>query len=172
MTKTILSSLLLFCFFSFSPALFSQKVLQIEKYGKAKTEKIFIGQPLTFQIQELGEPVWYTAVVEDLFVKDSVVLLGPRYIHIKNIEALKYDRGWTKVANRSLLTFGLSWSGFAFIGTLTDNDPNTSYRWSDAAVTGTSVLLALAIPKVFGTRKIKLGKRRRLRMLNLNPVDR
>ncbi len=171
MKKMLLFTLLFFCFLGCHSSLFSQKVLQIERYGKAKTEKIFIGEPLTFQIKELGEPVWYTAVVEDLFVEDSVLLLGPRYIHLKNIEALKYERGWPTLANRTLLTFGLSWSGFAFIGTLTDNDSSTNYRWSDAAVTGTSILLAIALPKLFGTRKVKLGKRKRLRMLNLNPVD-
>ena len=169
MKKEFYLFVILCCSFSYS-SLFAQKVLQIERFGKAKTEKIFIGQAVTFQLKEQGEPTWYTAVVEDLFVEDSVVLLGPRYIHIKNIDALKYDRGWTKVANRSLLTFGLSWSGFAFVGTLTDNNPDTNYRWSDAAVTGTSLLIALALPKLFGTKKIKFGKRKRLRMLNLNPV--
>lgn len=170
MKKQLLFLFLILCSMGYSPSLFSQKVLQIEKYGKAKTQKIFIGETLTFQLEELGEPVWYTAVLEDLLVEDSIVLLGPRYLNIKNIQALKYERGWPTLANRTLLTFGLSWSGFAFIGTLTDNDPNTNYRWSDAAVTGTSVLLALSLPKLFGTQKIKIGKRRRLRMLNLNPV--
>ena len=85
MVKTIISSLVILFFISFSSTLYAQKVLQIEKSGKAKTEKIFIGETLTFQLKEQEEPFWYTAVVEDLFVEDSVVLLGPRYIHIKNI---------------------------------------------------------------------------------------
>ncbi len=147
----------------------AQKVLQIETSGKAQTTKLFIGQTLTFQIHDLDYPDWQTAVIEDLLVEDSLVLFGPRYIHIKNIKAFKFDRGWTQAANKSLLTFGAGWSGFAFVGTLTDGNPDTNYRWSDALVSGTSILLATAIPAFFGTKKIKFGKRKRLRLLDLRP---
>ena len=170
MKNRLLFPLIILCSLSYS-SIFSQKVLQIEKFGKAKTAKIFIGEPVTFQLKELEEPVWYTAVLEDLWVEDSILLLGPRYIHLNKIQALKYERGWPTVANRSLLTFGLSWSGLAFVGTITDNNPDTNYRWSDAAVTGTSILMALALPKLFGTKIVKIGKRKRLRMLNLNPTN-
>ncbi len=170
MIKTYYSTffIALFLFSSLS----AQKVLQVERSGKAKTEKFYIGQPLTFQLKkQVDKDEWFTAVIEDLLVEDSVIVLGPRYLHIRNLKAFKFERNWPQVANKTMLTFGVSWSGFALVGTLTDNNPDTNYRWSDAVVSGTAILVGTALPALFKTRKIKFGKRKRLRMLNLTPVN-
>ncbi|MEO1653405.1 MAG: hypothetical protein AAFU64_07670, partial [Bacteroidota bacterium] len=87
---------------------------------------------------------------------------------INNISALKYERGWPSFAQTTIGSFGLAWSGFALVGTLTDGDPDSNYRWSDAMVTGTSLLIALTLPKLFGTKKVKFGKRKRLRKIDLS----
>ncbi len=169
MIKTYYSAFFILLFFVSS--LSAQKVLQIERSGKAKTDKFYVGQQLTFQLKSKDyEDEWLNAVIEDLLVEDSVLLLGPRYVHIRSLKAFKFERRWPQVANKTLLTFGAGWSGLAFVGTLTDNNPDTSYRWSDAVVSGTSILIGTALPALFRTKKIKFNKRKRLRMLDLTPV--
>lgn len=148
----------------------SRKVLQIETYGKAATQKIYIGDRLTYQLRDAREYGWYSGIIEDFLVEDSLIVFKDRFININNIYALKYKRGWPKAASTSLTTFGLGWSALALVGTATDGDPDTSYQWSDAIVTGSSIGLGLAIQKLFEVKQIKFKKRKRLRLLDLTVV--
>lgn len=143
----------------------AQKVLQIERYGSPRTTKLYIGDELTFKVY--GDDMWRTRYLEDLIIDRNVVVLDDRYINMKDIEALKYQRGWTKPIQVSLYTFGTAWSVFALIGTLTDGNPDTRYRASDAIVSGVSLSMGWSIQQLFGTNIIRFGKRRRLRMLDL-----
>ncbi|HMQ47988.1 MAG TPA: hypothetical protein PKA00_11390 [Saprospiraceae bacterium] len=146
-------------------AMNGQKVLQIETYGKAKTEKIYIGTPITFRLQ--GTEEWQTAYIEDLRLEDSLVVLPYRYVKLHEIDAFRYNRPWTKPVSTGLLLFGASWSGFAAIGFYTDGDPATSYRPADAIVSLSSIGLSFAIRSLFKHKTIHFGKRKRLRMLDL-----
>lgn len=143
-----------------------QKVLQIEKYGSPKTKKLFIGDEINYKI--LGDEVWHTGYIEDLLVERDIITLDDRYVQLKDIEAFRYQQAWAGAASVSLYTFGAAWSGFALIGTLTDGDPNTNYRTSDAIVTGVSLGLGFVVQKIFKNKTIRFGKRRRLRMLDLS----
>lgn len=150
----------------FFPRAEAQKILQIEKYGSPKTQKLFIGDELTYQVK--NDESWYSGQIVDLLVDQNVVAFDDRYIRLDNLEAFRYERGWTRPASISLYTFGLAWSGFALIGTATDGDPSTSYRGSDAVVSAVSVGLGFAISKLLSTRTIRFGNRKRLRMLDLS----
>ena len=164
MTRNILL-LILFGLIGKLPAS-AQKVLQIERYGKAKTEKFYVGQELTFKLK--GDEEWQSAYIEGLLVEENIVLLGPRYVRLDSISALRFTRNWTKAASLTLFWFGTGWSAFALIGTATDGDPETKYQASDAIVTGTSWFLAFIIPRLFKYKKIKFGEKKRLRMLDLS----
>lgn len=143
----------------------AQKVLQIERYGSPRTTKLYIGDEFTYKVY--GDDLWRTRQLEDLIIDRNVIVLDDRYVNLKDIEALRYRRGWTQPISISLYTFGTAWSAFALVGTLTDGDPDTRYRPSDAIVSGVSLGLGWGIQKLFGTKTIRLGKRRRLRMLDL-----
>jgi len=153
----------LIIFMGLVSVLTAQKVLQLEKYGKAKTEKLFIGDEFTYKLKD--SPQWHTAVIEDLHIEQNKIVLAYGFIELEQIEALRFYRPGVNAAGKSLFVFGTSWSFFAFVGGLTSSEHD--YRWSDAAVTGTSYLLAWSIPKLFGHKKFKIGERKRLRMLDL-----
>ncbi len=143
----------------------AQKFLAIERAGKDENIKIFIGELIEYKTYDAEE--WSIGVIEDLMIEENVVLLGNRYIKLSDIEKLRYRRNWTRAFGTSLFWFGAGWSGFALVGTATDGNPDTRYRWSDAIVTGASWLLAWAVPKIFKYRTFTFGKRKRLRMLDL-----
>lgn len=149
----------------FSNVAKGQKVLQIEKYGKAKTQKIFIGEEISYKLKD--DKNWNIGYIEDLLIDEKVIVLGDRYVKLDEIAAFRYYRPWTKAANITFFSFGAAWSLFAAVGTWTDGDPSTSYRWSDAIVTGTSWFLAFIIPRFLKYKVIRFGTRKRLRLLDL-----
>lgn len=149
-----------------SLTLTAQKVVQIERYGRAKTTKIPLGEEITYRLK--GDDAWHTRVIEDINVEQGLIVSVDRYIKIADIEALRYSRGWPKAVGKQLFWLGAGWSLYGVIGNLADGNPDTNYRWGDAAVTGTAWGLSLLLPKVFKYRKIKMGERRRLRAVDIN----
>ncbi|MCB9265203.1 MAG: hypothetical protein H6558_09280 [Lewinellaceae bacterium] len=145
--------------------LHAQKVLQIEKYGNPRAEKIFIGDPVTYQLK--GEDIFHDSYIEDIRVEDSLLVLDDRYVNVFDISALRYERTWPRATGISLFWFGIGWSGFAAIGTALDGNDDTKYRWSDAVVSASALSLSFAIPRLFRNKTVKIGKRRRLRLLDL-----
>lgn len=156
--------LILCCGLFFQP-IFAQKVLQIETFGDPITEKISIGSFLTYQIKD--DDIWYEGYIRDLRLDLDVIELDDRFVNINDIQAFRYKRNWPRKVGTQLALFGVAWSGFALIGTLTDGNPDTNYRWSDAAVTGAAAGIGVSLPLVFEKRTLKFGKRRRLRMLDI-----
>lgn len=158
--------LLLALAFLSASTLLAQKVLQIETRGRVKTQKLFIGDEIRYRV--VGDDLWHTGYISDLLIEKNVIALEDRYLKLEEIEAMRWYRGWTKPVSISLYTFGLAWSGFALIGTVTDGDPETNYRWSDAIVTAVSVAAGWIVQKFFRWRTVRFGNRKRLRMLDLS----
>lgn len=144
----------------------AQKVLQIERYGRAKTTKIYLDEEITYRLK--GDDAWYTRVVEDLNVEQGLIISVDRYIKIADITTLRYDRPWSKAVGKQLFWLGAGWSLYGVVGNLADGNPDTQYRWGDAAVTGTAWGLSWLVPRVFKYKKIKMNERRRLRAVDIN----
>ncbi len=77
---------------------------------------------------------------------------------------MREHKPWPRNIGYMLMTFGLSWSGIAALGTATDGDPDTHYEWSDAAVTGIAAGTGLLLPALFGTRKMRFGEKQKWRL--------
>lgn len=159
-----------FFFFALAMGLFvvpapGQKFLLIETWGSPKTKKIFKGAEISYQLKT--DDVWHTQTIADFIVDKNLIELEDRYVNINDIKALKFQRYFIQGVSTSLFWFGLGWSGFALVGTLTDGDPDTNYRWSDAIVTGTAISSGWLMGQLLGSKKVKIGKRKKLRLLDL-----
>jgi hypothetical protein len=143
----------------------AQKVIQIERYGRAKTEKIFIGEGIEYRLK--GSKDWRYAVVEDINVEQNLIVLADRYLKPDSIDALRYYRSYSQKLGLQVMTFGVAWSGFALVGTAVDGNPETKYRLSDGIVTASSIAAGFGIAQLLKYRKIKFGKRKRLRLLDI-----
>ncbi|MCB0570814.1 MAG: hypothetical protein KDC66_13655 [Phaeodactylibacter sp.] len=161
MRKAFLPLLLLIAASSLS----AQKVLQVEKFGNPRTTKMYIGDPITYQLR--GQEGFHSGYIEDIRMEDSLLVLADRYVKAYDIAALRYDRNWPRATGKSLFWFGAGWSGFAAAGFAFDGDKDTHYRWADAIVTLSSWGLSFAIPRLFEHKNIRMGKRYRLRLLDL-----
>ena len=154
--------LLSFCLFFCNNAL-SQKVLQIEKYGKAKTKKIYIGEQITYQLK--GSKNWYSEILVDIKVEEQILIFTNRYVKVRDITNLKSfkNAGMAKNLQYSLYSFAASWAFYSLGATLFD-EPLTL---SAATVPASSLALGWTIRKLFSSKKIRIGKRRRLRALDI-----
>jgi|AntRauTorckE5430_2_1112549.scaffolds.fasta_scaffold17898_3 hypothetical protein len=166
---------ILLCLVLFSAcALSAQKVLQIEKFGDPKSQKIQIGAILDYRLK--GEDMFREGYIEDIKVEDSLIVFGDRYVNVHDIAVLRFPRAWGKTIGASLMVFGGAWSGFALIGYAADGDPETSYSTSDAIVTAASASIGYALMKLVRYKKVRIDKRYRLRLLDLrfdvDPWDR
>jgi hypothetical protein len=157
-------SIIIACFLFIFPC-HAQKVLQIEKFGSPKTQKFHIGQELTFRLE--GTDYFKSAYIEDIRAQDSLVLLGSSFVNVYDISELRFERTWPVAGGKSLFLFGIGWSGFAFLGGTFDDNPDTNYQWSDAGVTLTAIGLGYLLPRIFRFKHVKIGKRKRLRLLDL-----
>ncbi len=158
----LLTPILLLCTCT---ALSAQKVLQLERYGRTQSERFFAGDMLTYQLK--GEDFFREGYIEDFRVSDSLIVFGDRYVELDEIEMLRFPRQWSRVAGTSLMVFGGAWSGFALIGYATDGDPDTQYSARDAVISGVALGTGFGLQKLLPFKKIRLGKRVRLRLLDL-----
>lgn len=141
----------------------AQKMLLLEKYGDPTPQKIYLGTELEVKLKE--EEGWRKAYLEDIIAEQKLMLLGNSYISTEQVEKIRFYRPFAENTGKSLFVFGSGWSLFALIGYTFDGNPDTSYKASDAAVTGTSWLSGWAISKLFKYKYFKTGERKRLRVV-------
>lgn len=161
----LLPQLLVLCSMLFiSTPLFAQKVLLIERYGSAKTQKIQIGDPIKYRLK--GQDGFRVEYIEDLRVDTNLIVLGRGYVSPDNIDAFQFERRAPKAIGRSLIVFGLGWSFFAGVADLANL--GYTYEPRDAIISGTAVALGFGIT-LFKKKTIRFGKKRRLRIVDLTP---
>jgi hypothetical protein len=154
--------LLVFC--AGPVGLSAQKYLQIETRGKARTEKFPVGTFLRYQLE--GDDFFSQGELIDLLPESQTLVFEDRYVSADRIDRLLFERPVAKAATYSLYTFGIGWSAFALVGYNTDGDPSTQYSVGDALVTATSLGLGYLIQKTLFKRKVRLGKKKRLRLID------
>ena len=163
--KILLCSLcFLLCFTSNS---FGQKVLQMEKRGKAKTKKFYIGDELTYQLE--GDKEWYTEVIQDILVEQNSILFPSRIISIDQIRKIKTfkNRRRSRALSTSLFVFSGGFVSLSLIVAATTSWSLGTNFWLFPAI---AVPTGLLIRWIFNSKTYKLGKKRKLRVLDLNIV--
>ncbi|PSR11071.1 MAG: hypothetical protein DA408_19245 [Bacteroidetes bacterium] len=155
--------LILLCYLLFTilPAR-AQRVLLIEKSGSARTTKLYTGSYIQYRLAD--DKQWFGDRIYDLRDDTQALVFADRYVNLADISMLRQGKPWARNFGAMLITFGVAWSGFAAIGTATDGDPTTGYRRSDALVTAISAGTGLLLPALFGTRRMRLGEGKNLRL--------
>ncbi len=152
------------CIFAEATSANAQKFMQIERYGRPRTQRIYPGEVINYRYQ--GS--WYLGEIQDIKYDMGWVVFHNRYVPVAEIEALRYPRNWPRPIGRQLVLFGLSWSAWALVGSATDNEPGIQYRPADAMVTAGAAAAGFALPRVVKKHKVvEMGKRRRLRLMDL-----
>ncbi len=144
----------------------AQRYLLIEKLNSPRTTKIAEGSVITYRLK--GDAEWHTGRIQHLRTDQPLIAVDDYYVNLTEVEALRKTRLGARAGSAMLTTFGLSWSGLALIGKLTDGDPETQYNARDAAISATSVASGWLIGKLFRYRTFAVGNRYRLRIIDLS----
>jgi len=151
-------------------SLSAQKVLQIEKFGKAKTEKLYIGESIFIQTKD--NPDWFEGIIDDLLPDAQAVVFYDRIIPLKDITAVKFRKKSTMNGIGKAVQW--SWVVPAFYQGVYDLVEPVSAEerraaWKGTAFIGGGSFLLGSIMRLIPPKKLKFGEgeRRRLRVLDL-----
>ena len=157
--------LFFFLFVSFLiPSGTAQKFLQIEKVNSLKVRKFYIGDEITFQVEDFPD-YWRTEIIDNILVEEEVLLFSQGMVNVGDIKAIRtYDtRPLANRASIGLYSFGAGWVFFSLADALLGG----ALTWSVAIVSGTAFATGFIFKQIFKHRTHKIGKRKRLRLLDL-----
>ena len=142
----------------------AQKVMIFEKVGSAKTERVYEGEQLRFRME--GDKFWQQGKIQEMRPDIQALVINDRYIMLDEIETVHRGSTFGKAAGYSLMTFGVVWTGIGVLGYNTDGDPDSQISGSQLAIGGGALGLGFLINKLFGDKKFKVGKLKRLRIVD------
>jgi len=143
----------------------AQKILQLEKIGSLKVKKYYVGDVLTFQLKGEGK-TWFTEAIEDIYQEKGLVLFAHRVVNVEDITAIRSFRvqRWSRPLARNLSLFGVSWGVLSLLSPLA----GVPLTWAAAIVPAASFAVAGIIRVFFRYRTYKIGKKRRMRLLDMD----
>ncbi|MEL6945794.1 MAG: hypothetical protein AAFO82_24330, partial [Bacteroidota bacterium] len=97
-------------------------MLQLEKRGSAKTQKMVTGTELVYQMR--GDDVWYQGTIEEIRADEGFIMLNDRLISVDKIGAIKSfkNRGWSRRYSKQLYMFAGGWVFFGIADNLIFNE--------------------------------------------------
>lgn len=141
----------------------AQKFIQLEKTNRARVDKFYAGQELTFRLK--GDPDWYTEKITDVQMDSQRVAFELTRARISDFDAIRLEYpGILRNTGPALMIFGASWGGFSLIGAAFDDYKLTA---GTAIVTGTGLISGYILYQVFKNRNVKLNDRKRLRAVEI-----
>lgn len=148
-------------------ALFGQKMLLIEKANRVKSTKLYIGETLKFRLTG-KENYWYNRTITGILPETNTLMLDNFAVKLDSIAMLKVQRRsvW-RILGPSFFTLGASLALATTIGKVIYRDKNINAP----QLYGISALsLGISLP-MNTLKKLKLGKRHRLRIIEVKFPD-
>lgn len=142
----------------------AQRVLLLEKANASNAKRITVGEELKFRM--LGDDFWQQGVIREMRPDLNALVINDRYVPLEDIETLHLGSTFAAAAGIALMTFSVSWTGIGLVGYNTDKDPTTNFTRSDVTIAVTSAATGFLLWKLFGQKKVRLGKKHRLRMID------
>ena len=163
--------LIILLFLCLANTLCAQKLLRLETPKNARKLTYFIGNPITFRLEDDGKTNknWFIERIVDLDLDRQLVIFETWQVPISDIVYVRQgdvNRG-VKAGAKILQTFGASVAGFGLLGKLTPNCPNCNEAMVFGAMSygvGTAVDWLIS-----GRRIFKIGRKNKLRLLDLTP---
>lgn len=159
--------ILSFCtstFGTLSSHLSAQRVLLFEKLTSSQSDRMYEGERLKFRLK--GDKFYQEGPIREMRPDIQALVINDRFVMLDEIELINRGKTFGAAAGYGLITFGAGWSFWSLAGNYTDGNPLTKYESRDLLITLTSVGTGFLINKIFGQRKFRPGKYRRLRVVD------
>ncbi len=146
----------------------AQKVLQLERAGSLKTQKIHIGESITFKLRH-DDAGWYERMIFDLDPDTGYLNLEGVHVHVDSISMIKAE-------NRPLVPTLIGTALQAGGANMILFDVSRGLTWDkERGIDETTVIAGAAnvgvgtiLKALFRNKVFKVGKRKRLRLLDLD----
>jgi hypothetical protein len=146
---------------------FSQKVLRLDTKSTASKMSFFIGQTITFKLDDVkNNDIWFTEPIVDFDIERGIIQFDKWQVHYKDIIAIRNPNSnrFGKTMATTIKTFGAGLIVFGALGSLSKDCPNCK----EAVILGVGIsALGWILDWIIPTRVYKLGKKNRLRLLDL-----
>ncbi|MFK8164165.1 MAG: hypothetical protein AB8H12_17095 [Lewinella sp.] len=153
-----------FLLFIFSPLLPAQRVMLFEKLTSSQSDRVYEGERLKFRMK--GDKFYQEGPIREMRPDIQALVINDRYIMLDEIDIIHRGKTFGAAAGYSLAAFGAGWSFWSLVGNATDGDPLTKYENRDLMVSLTSIGTGLLINKLFGQKRYRTGKYKRLRIVD------
>ncbi len=141
-----------------------QVFLQLEVDREVLPLRFAPGDVLVYKSAETGDD-WQTRRIERLIADDQIIVFADSWLNIQDITRVKVRNqpGW--VVGRILTTFGSAWFVFGGVAHLATD---YTFTWRDFTIGAVGVGLGWLITKFASSRTYKLGKKHRLRIVDIS----
>ncbi len=142
-----------------------QKVMQIERYGRMETTKLYIGDEVTFSLKDHPKQ-YYTRDIIELYPEANTVQFAGGAIAIDQIAAIRFtgSNSWAKGLSNTLLIFTGVWTVYSLLDVLINTRKPAPFQYQ---VGGSTLFLSGVFGLLIPEKVVRFGKRNRLRLLDL-----
>ena len=141
----------------------AQRLLQLERWNDPVTVKFFEGDKIYIKTADLPDE-WQSVKIDKIYPEENFLMYKEGYLHMADITEMRIYRSWAKHLGEKLIIFGVAWLGYGGVAAaFLDFD----FGWDTLAIGGSAIGLGWLIKKLFSKNDYKLGKKHRLRMLDL-----
>lgn len=146
---------------------FAQKMLLLENARKVKPVKFFVGEMLHYKLSE-EQSTWFSDEIVDVLPDEQTLILGIQKVKINEIAMLHFPRPILNGLGKQMTLFGVQLLFYSTIGVV--SNPKDSFAKKALLVGGASVGTSILVMKIFKHKKIKMGKKHRLRVIEIPTV--
>ncbi len=153
------------CFWIESGIVEAQVVLYMEEMTSEKPIKYYPGDKVNIKTSTYPDE-WMNIKIEKILTDDGgVIVYDGGLVHIKDITHVRRIRKWVRPLTYSLQTFGTAWVGLGALG-LIFGQPSITF--GSLAIGGGAFVIGFLVRKAFLYKKYKIGKKVRLKYLDIS----
>jgi len=146
----------------------AQKFLQMDMFGKKKAMRFDIGDELMFKVK--GDKNFYSVPIRDLNFETGEIILPKGQVLLSDIVEIQVisESISRKILGRKLFVFGASFTGIGIFDAVVYGSTFGPIGITVGVVT---LMSGILLRWVFKKRTFKVGKKRQLRIIDLNLDD-
>ena len=142
----------------------AQIFLQLERFDNPKSKKFQIGEDFEFRLHEYPK-TWRKSEMIDLIPEKQLIVFEDTYYSIEEIKDIRLRYPTIKALGTRTMQFSAVWFVYGGVATLASEGYTMSER--EIILGGSVALAGFLLRQFFSKKRVKLGKRKRLRVMDL-----
>lgn len=146
----------------------AQVFVQLEKSYSTRKWRFYPNSSITYKLKG-NDNAWKTATIQRVMPENSLFITENGIVKLEDIATVRFHRPFPRFFEKKMYVFAGAWAFFNVIGELIKEDKFTK---NDAIIVGSSAGSGFLVKQFFKNKNCKIGKKYRLRTLDLNFQER